>query len=368
MSDQTEPLKPGEMVMKNFEVNKEQKKLDEKLIQEIENSAPIYSIVPECVMRSPELSVHSSAFRTFTILNSYSGSTGVTWVSNATIQEKYPSLTEDVIRKNLKILIELGFVFRALDRSSKRGTKRFLVFVGNWRDYFEKCKKVGNLKEAAKVQSFFERTPFETCFEGIKKIFNTRPPRTVGNPAAIAGSREQERENTKETTKKRQNFFLKTPLKKAAADFQIFSLNQKLDQNLGTEKAKRALVFWNSFDEAKQKRIRNPLAFLTSAIRGNWDKEQIKPPGAKGSLIKTASEMNREFALIVSDLIKPNEGLNAHVGKDYFEIYNGSWNKVFRLGEPNTLFKSQTTQVLGKMGIKIPEIKQSTQKRIEKCV
>lgn len=152
------------------------KDLGQKLAEEVQNSAPIYSIVPECVMQNKELSKNLSAFRTFTIFNSYAGSSGACWASNKKIQEKYPDQTEDVIRKNLKILVDQDLVFRTLDRSSKRGTKRILVFPGNWRNYFEMCKEVGRLKEAAAVQAFFEGRPFDECFEQIQKIFNTRPP------------------------------------------------------------------------------------------------------------------------------------------------------------------------------------------------
>jgi len=338
-----------------------QEKLDIKLIEEIENSSPIYSMVPECVMKSPELAKHLSAFRTFTILNSYAGNTGVCWTSNKTIQEKYPDQTEKVVRDNLRILIKLGFVFRALDRKSRKGTRRFLVFVGNWQNYFEKCKKIGNLKEAGGVQSFFEKVPFETCFESIQKIFSTDRQRAVDHQPVKVCSREQKKQNIKETTKKRQNFSLnQTQNQAAAASFQNLSFDQKLFKNLGSEGTKRALAFWNSFDEMKQKRTRNPIALLTSAIKGNWDKEAIQSPSQPKVVgLRTASEMNREFALIVSDLVKPNQGLSTHMAKDYFEIYNGPWNKVFHFGEPNTLFKTEVTRRLKKMGIKIPQNSQN---------
>ena len=349
-----------------------QKNLDQKLIKEVQNSAPIYSIVPECVMQNQDLSKNLSAFRTFTILNSYAGSTGACWASNKKIREKYPDQTKDVIRKNLKILIDLGLVFRALDRSSKRGTKRILVFVGNWRDYFEKCKKVGNLKEAASVQSFFERRPFDQCLEQIQIFFNTRQPRPGDHVATLAASIEQSKEIIKETTvKKRQEISLKGSQKPAAAISSSFSkksnlgtFDQKLQKNLGADGKKRALDFWNSLEEEKQRNVKNPVAFLTSAINGNWDKEVQKTLGKCGFGVRSAFDMNREFALTASELIQTNHVATSHVGKDYFEIYNGSWNKVFNFGESNATFKSEVLERLGKMGIKVPEIKTESDLRV----
>ncbi|MCB1115634.1 MAG: helix-turn-helix domain-containing protein [Chlamydiia bacterium] len=340
--------------------NPTQKDLDKKLIEEVKNSAPIYSIVPECVMQNPELSKNLSAFRTFTILNSYAGSTGACWASNKKIQEKYPDQTETVIRKNLKILIDQGFVFRALDRSSKKGTKRILVFVGNWREYFERCKKVGNLREATSVQSFFERRPLDQCFEEIQKNFNTRQSKPGDHPATKAGSIEQNKESIKETTvKKRQEISLKRSQKPAAAASfpEKSTFDQKLQKNLGVDGMKRALAFWNSLEDEKQRNVKNPVAFLTSAIKGNWDKENKSPLGEYGFWIRSAFEINREFALNVNELIQTSHTASSHVGKDYLEIYNGSWNKVFNFGESSTTFKANVLERLEKMGIKSSEIK-----------
>lgn len=172
----------------------------------------------------------------------------------------------------------------------------------------------------------------------------------------MAGSIEQSKENIKETTvKKRQEISLKEPQKLAAVSSSFSkksTFGQKLQKNLGPDGMKRALDFWNSLEEKKQRNIKNPVAFLTSAIKGNWDKESQGTFGKCGFGVRNAFEMNREFALNVSELIQENHLATSHVGRDYFEIYNGSWNKVFKFGESNATFKAEVLDRLEKMGIK----------------
>lgn len=334
----------------------EKEELEKKLIEEIESDERIFSVIPMSVIKNELLKKHDSAFKTFAILNVRAGGTGVTFASNKTIQAEHPEQTDKVIRDNLRILIEAGVVYRVLKHKNKRGTQRYLVFVGTWRLYFERCIKLGLFEEAARVQSFFEQIPFDLCYEEIQKKFTTSPSRAVNHQPMNVCSIKQKNAKEKENNKESQNPFPKTSSKHfaAASPRKVLSLEERLVRNLGKGGAKRALDYWNSLTEDKQKSTRNIAGYLTKAIREEWDKEKPQEKKEKNQTFKPAKEVNRELALEVNKLLKPID-VNTHFSKDYFEVYSGSWNKVFCFKDSNRSFKMQASLLLEKFGIKIPD-------------
>lgn len=340
--------------MLNTQTKKEEK--EATLIKEIESSGSLFSAVPKDVITNTRLAKHHSAFRTFVVLNLYAGGTGVTFASNKTIQEMCPDQTDKVLKDNLKILEGMGEVYRVLDRKGRRGTRRYLVFRGTWRIYYERCIKLGLFEEAAKVKAFFGKVSFQSCLDEIKEKITKVPSRSVEQRTMMVRSiKQRDVKERKENSKESQKNFSKTSLKNlAAAPFQkSFSLKEGLIKNLGESGAKRAEEYWDSLTEAKQKSIRNVVGFLTHAIKHGLDKEKAQKEREK--TFKSAREMNREFALEINELLKPIE-VSTYISKDYFEVYNGTWNRVFHFGDASRNFKMQTSLLLKKFGIELPDL------------
>lgn len=337
----------------------EKEELEKKLIEEIESDERICSIIPMSVLKNEFLKKHDSAFKTFAILNVRAGGTGVTFASNKTIQKEHPEQTDKVIRDNLRILIKSGVVYRVLRHKNKKGTQRYLVFVGTWRLYFERCIKLGLFEEAAEVQAFFEKVPFETCYNEIQKKFITSPPQSVDHqPMNVCSIKETSVKEKENNTKESQKLPQKKSSRKfaaAATSRKNLSLEERLVKNLGEDGAKRAIEYWDSLTEAKQKNTRNIVGYLTNAIREGWDKENLQKEKEKNQTFKAASERNREYALQVNKLLRTID-VNTHLSKEYFEVYNGSWNQIFHFSESNRSFKMKASLLLEKFGVKIPSL------------